>query len=266
MNPFRFYNHTDGGEGAGSQDGGTDPNAQEPKGGGEGAGSSQGAEDEGKSGENKPDVKTPSVEDQLKDLTGKNEYLSKKLGEQSRAATTSKDLARALRTDPQKTLSALVGKYGFKLADSEKNQPDMAKLFAEGSDEDRGNLVKQMREDIKSELREEMKAETGAIYDTLKEKEYPDWHDENLSATRDQLVLDHQLGNISTKELTHLAARGLATPEALEAAKKEGRDEYIDELQKKTGANIDDGGGQTGSGGGKEVDFADVAEELSTIF
>lgn len=216
-------------------------------------------------GENKPTVKslTAKLEEQAKSL----EDVTSKLGKQSKHVKTLRDLQEALAKDPEKILTVLAKRQGKEVFFQKPGDTaaNINKLFSEASDEERGGLLSELFGQLKGELRSEFSSEIEAVYDQAKATEHPDWDDEPIVDTIAGMKTLVDTGKMTQRELQYYAAKGYLSADALEAAKAEGKAEYIAELQKKNQGELSPGAGGMAPSTVKEINFEDVASDLSGI-
>lgn len=230
-------------------------------------GSEEGAKGaEGDKGGSEKDEK-PTVENltaKLAELTGKNESLASKLGKQSNLVATTKEVQRALTNDPEGFIRTLAKKHGVSLPS--KPGFDASKALAEGVTAGDGDALstaidKMLLEKV-GPLFSKLDSRISTLFTTDLAQTNKDWDD--LEDERLSVQQEVEMGKLSEQELYHFAARDRLRGEAIKAAKKAGKEEYIEELRKKKEGGVP---GSGGSGGGKgdedSYKFEDLVKKLS---
>lgn len=198
------------------------------------------------------------------ELTGKMESLAKKLGQQSNLVKTTKEVQQALTNDPEGFIRTLAKKHGVSLPS--KPGFDASKALAEGVTAGDGDALstaidKMLLEKV-GPLFSKLDSRISTLFTTDLAQTNKDWDD--LEDERLSIQQDVEMGKLTEPELHHLAARGRLQAGAIEAAKKAGKEEYIEELRKKKGGGVPGSGGSGGGKGDEEsYQFEDLVKKLS---
>jgi hypothetical protein len=221
-----------------------------------------GAADGGKSQESQkpepklsPEEKLAAREKAFADLETKYKDVTSKLGKQSEHIKTLKDFNERIKTKPKDLIASIAKQTGLKVQFDGDQKPDLAAIFASGNPEKQAKAVESLQG---NDPRLDAVIERLSVLDEQAlANQYKDWDD--LGDERDALSLAVSVGKIKPSELTHLATRGLNLDKAIEAAKKEAVEEYIDSLQTKNR------GGIPGSRGAHKASAQEGAQTLEGI-
>lgn len=194
------------------------------------------------------------IEERDTALSEKTE-IAKKLGKQSDQVGTLKRFTDKLKSNPKALLEELAKQAKVKLYFDEPNKPDLAKLLAEGTPEQQAEALQTLN--TKDPRLDAVLEKLSVLDEQQMATKYADW--DELGESRDVIGLSAAVGKLSLSELNHLAARGLNLPEAIEAAKKQAVEEYIDSLQTKNKGQID------GSRGRHRVTAEEAAQTFESI-
>lgn len=221
---------------------------------------------EGDKGGSEKDEK-PTVESltaKLAELTGKNEFLATKLGKQSNLVKTTREVQQALTDDPERFIRTLAKRHGVFLPS--KPGFDASKALSEGVTAGDGDALSDTIDKMLLEkvgpLFDKLNSKISTLHTTDLAQTNKDWDD--LEDERLSIKQDMEMGKLTEPELHHFAARGRLQAGAIEAAKKVGKEEYIEELRKKKEGGVPGSGGSGGGKGDEEsYQFEDLVKKLS---
>lgn len=189
------------------------------------------------------------------ELKGKYDEITRKLGKQSDQIGTLKKLQDKLKTNPEALLAELAKQAGKKVYFDDPNKPNLAQLLTEGTAEEQAKAIQSLN--AKDPRLDAVLEKLSVLDEQAMANKYDDW--DSLGESRDVVGLASAVGKLSISELNHLAARGLHLSEAIEAAKKQAVEEYIDSLQTKNKGQID------GSRGRPKASAQEAALEFENI-
>lgn len=224
-------------DGTGGKPGDADGSKTDPKPGSAAPGTGPGGNAGGTPGE-------PTVADLQKiisDLTAEKDNLAKKLGKASDQVGLFKKWSEQFDASPEDLIKDIAKAKGIKLKfDTGESLSVVDQILNEPDEEKRQKILESLNatkktEDIIKTAKGEALAELNPILAPLIEAQYKskysDW--DNLTEVRKAIPTLNKTGGLTNQDVWHLAARGLEMPKAIEAAKKEGRDEFIAELNQK---------------------------------
>jgi len=259
------------GSGTGAVDAGSDPkpakNDADPGGADKGKAKGSGESDSSDKG---GEVTVESLTAKSKEQADEIARLTKKLGQSGNEKGELIKAMKRYQDDPIKAAQEILKKAGgkFKIVGSgELGDDDITKALSTDDDDVRQDALKKMsdakfKDDITAGVFKELSPVLKTLVESNLKSRYPDYDDHG--DFREEMRVLHQSGHLSTEELLHLAVRGKGLPGAVEAAKKEGRDEYIEELRKKQEAEVGAGSGKDGKASGDKdtTDVGELAEKL----
>lgn len=204
----------------------------------------------------KENERLKAIETAHKELDGKYQSVTKKLGEQSKAVGLVRQLEEAFAKDPQSALSKFAKDYGLKIK------------FDEGGPDPNADPEDVARETLKAEMRAELMREIAPTlktgHDFILGQKYEDFDD--LRDNRTAIDIAVKSGQMSPAERDHLAARGMLMADALKAAGEKAVADYQLSLQKKSKEQIEGAGGKGDSQKkGDTQKFENVVAGLSAI-
>lgn len=196
------------------------------------------------------------VETAHKELDGKYQSVTKKLGEQSKAVGLVRQLEEAFTKDPKSALAKFAKDYGLKIN------------FDEGGPDPNADPAVVEREALKAEMRAELMREIAPTlktgHDFILGQKYEDFDD--LRDNRTAIDMAVKSGQMSPAERDHLAARGMLMADALKAAGEKAVEEYKLSLAKKSKEQIEGAGGKGDTQKKGDVQkFENVVAGLSAI-
>ncbi len=240
--------------------------------------------EEGKGGGKPTEVLPENLEDALKviqDNAGKNEELQKmvvasdkkyedlssKIGKQATQIGVLKKIQDLQKNNPKELIAAIAKEGGVKV-DFGDTSPDISKVFETEDPTAIEAAIKHSQNQAYAQLKAEFGPQLEAMFQNQLKTQYPDFDD--LGQDRDILsgkVLSNEMTHV---ELLHLAAQGANMPQALEAAKAQGREDYRKELAEKAAGNFPEGGEYTPTIPKKHDEndpeyFTKVVKELGNI-
>lgn len=224
--------------------------------------------EEGGAGGSGDGHKEPSFEEQFKTLNEEHlklkeehDKVTKKLGQQSQQVGTLNKFTEALKSNPKSFLQNLANQNNIKIKFDEPETPDLQKVMAEGTAEEQAKAL-EMRDQMTAErTRNELLATLEPVNEFVYAQKYKDWDD--FTPERDAMNLLVKSGQISNKELLHLAVRGSNLDAAMEEYGKIKVQEYVDSLRKKNDEHQD---ASSSSGGNRSASNALFLENVLDQF
>jgi hypothetical protein len=213
--------------------------------------------------------KEPTVADlqkQIADLTKKNEDIASKLGKQSETVGLYNRWAEKFEKSPDELIKEIAKAKGIKVKFDTGDQPNIIDLILNEPDEEKrkaiieklsgenkiDNIVKTAKKETLDEINPILQPLIIAQY----QAKYSDW--DSLEDTRKAMPALTAAGGLTKMDLHHLAARGLKMAEAIEAAKKEGREAFIKELNEKGPGFLETSGVTFKSDKSKPIRLSDI--------
>lgn len=182
----------------------------------------------------KENERLKAIEAAHKELDGKYQSVTKKLGEQSKAVGLVRQLEEAFSKDPKSALAKFAKDYGLKI-NFDEGGPDPN---ADPAVVERQTLEASIREQVLRELSPTMKLN----HDFVLGQKYEDFDD--LRDNRTAIDMAVKSGQMSPAERDHLAARGMLMADALKAAGEKAVADYQASLSKKSKEQIEGAGGK----------------------
>jgi len=208
-----------------------------------------GNQDAGKAGDadnkKKPDASSDKKGDdrdaQILSLKEENEKLKTSVGRLGSDIESFKSLKSIFDGDAKQGIAKLAKEFGVQIDFPEGKK--VALLDDDGalSESNLDAKFKQFGDELTARFSSMFASKIDAMQEAEYARKYDDWG--QLSQDRNSLQLATVSGRMEMAEVLHLAAKGANLPAALDAAKKVGREEYIEELNRKNTGDLKGGSG-----------------------
>lgn len=186
-------------------------------------------------------------------LKGDHETMTQKIGTQGNRLAELQKMAKRVKDDPVAFAKELLKDAGVKFPESGSGDgisadDAFATAYEAGDKAGMMAAMKRGRSEAVAEAIKQVKGQFGVELNSMMEMEmerkYPDWKDQGDARMEVQARIAARV--LTDQEVYHHVVRSENLPQAIEAAKKMGREEYRKELEAATAASHSAGGADGG--------------------
>lgn len=187
----------------------------------------------------------------LTETDSKYKEITRKIGVQGEQVSALRKIQDALKANPKQFISEIAKEYGVEVRMSEDDSKlSLKEAFDADDSEQLERIITAREEAAVQRVKAEIAPHIERMYEQNLRTKYPDY--DGLTETRQTLQARLLSKDMTYTELVHLAAQAVHLPEALEAAKVSGRDEYQKQLRSKEGSSHPAGGEHQPAAEGKD--------------